>query len=138
MISAARRDFPMPASPDSITTWPSPSVALIQRRRSKSNSSSRPMRSVMPAECSASKRLVELLACNTDQACTGAAMPFSSKSPRSSSLKRSPISLRVPSLMTTVFGLAMLWRRAARLGVSPTTPVGMRVPTTTIPVAIRP
>ena len=45
------------------------------------------------------------------------------------------------SAMTTVFGSAMLCRRAARLGVSPTTacscadPVPIRSPTTTKPVA---
>ena len=44
-------------------------------------------------------------------------MPFKSLVPRSSSSKSCPRSLRVPSLITTVFGLAMLWRRAARFGV---------------------
>ena len=50
------RDLPMPASPDSNTTWPSPVFALDHRRSSKSSSSSRPTRSVSPVACIASKR----------------------------------------------------------------------------------
>src|SRR5262249_38961175 len=59
------RDFPIPASPESSTTWPSPSVALNQRRLSNSNSSSRPTRAVKSVACSASKRLATELACST-------------------------------------------------------------------------
>ena len=58
------------------------------------------------------------------------------------SSNRLPSSLRVPSAMTTVSGSAIACRRAARFGVSPTTPRScaspdpMRSPTTTSPVAI--
>ena len=41
----------------------------------------------------------------------------------------------MPSLITTMLGLAMVWRRAARFGVSPTM-LGVRLPTTTTPVAM--
>ena len=133
--ATVRCDFPMPASPDSSTAWPSPSFAFDQRRRSNSYSSSRPTRVVIPLGCSASKRLVEELGRSTAQTCTGAAMPFKSLVPRSSSSKSCPRSLRVPSLITTMLGLAMLWRRAARFGVSPTM-LGVRLPTTTTPVAM--
>ena len=51
---------------------------------------------------------------------TGPAMPLRSLGPRSSSSNRLPRSFRVLSAMTTVFGSAMLCRRAARFGVSPT------------------
>jgi hypothetical protein len=40
--AAVSRDLPMPGSPDSSTTWPSPAFAFDQRRSSKSSSSSRP------------------------------------------------------------------------------------------------
>ena len=49
MSDAVSRDFPIPASPESSTTWPSPLFALDQRRRSNSSSSSRPTSSVRPA-----------------------------------------------------------------------------------------
>ena len=49
--------MPMPASPESSTTWPSPVFAFDQRRSSSSSSSSRPTSSVRPLACSASKRL---------------------------------------------------------------------------------
>ena len=43
------RDLPMPGSPDSSTTWPSPSLAWRQRDSSRRTSSSRPTRGVRPA-----------------------------------------------------------------------------------------
>src|ERR1700722_19258801 len=36
------RDLPMPDSPESSTTWPTPAFAFDHRRKSKSSSSSRP------------------------------------------------------------------------------------------------
>ena len=47
--SRTRRDLPMPGSPESSTTWPSPSCAWRQRRRSRKISSSRPTSGVRPA-----------------------------------------------------------------------------------------
>jgi hypothetical protein len=122
MSDAVSRDFPIPASPESSTTWPSPLFALDQRRRSNSSSSSRPTSAVRPAVCSASKRLATELARSAAQARTGLAIPLKSFAPRSSSSNRLPRSVRVLSAMTTVFGSATLCRRAARFGVSPTMP----------------
>ena len=48
MSAAESLDLPIPASPDSSTTWPSPVLALAQRRRSSSSSSSRPTSAVRP------------------------------------------------------------------------------------------
>ncbi len=116
------RDLPMPASPESSTTWPSPLLAstsaaaairiLLRARRGRSR----------PLACSASKRLSTELARSAAQARAGPAMPLRSFGPRSSSSNRLPRSLRVPSAMTTVSGSAIACRRAARFGVSPTTP----------------
>src|SRR6516162_3171267 len=39
--AAAMRDLPMPASPETSTSWPSPNFARAQRRNSRSISSSR-------------------------------------------------------------------------------------------------
>ena len=55
--AAVSRDLPMPGSPESNTTWPSPVFAFDQRRSSSSSSSSRPTSSVRPLACRASKRL---------------------------------------------------------------------------------
>ena len=115
------RDLPIPASPESNTTWPSPVFALDQRRKSNSSSSSRPTRAVRPVACSASKRLSIELDRSATQARSGPAIPLRSFALRASSSKRLPSSLRVPSAITTVLGSAIPCRRAARFGVSPTT-----------------
>ena len=52
-----QRDLPMPGSPESNTTCPSPVFAFDQRLISSSSSSSRPTSSVTPLACRASKRL---------------------------------------------------------------------------------
>ena len=75
------RDLPIPASPESSTTWPSPVFALDQRRSSNSSSSSRPTRAVRPVACSASKRPSAELARSAAQARTGPAMPLRSFGP---------------------------------------------------------
>jgi len=46
--AAVKRDLPIPGSPESNTTWPSPVFAFDQRRSSRSSSSSRPTSSVRP------------------------------------------------------------------------------------------
>ena len=61
-------DLPIPASPESSTTWPSPVLALAQRRNSSSSSSSRPTSAVRPPACIASKRLSTELARSTANA----------------------------------------------------------------------
>ena len=117
--AAVSRDLPMPASPDSNTTWPSPVFAFDHRRSSSSSSSSRPTSSVRPLACMASNRpSTEEGRSATDARC-GPAIPLRSFVPRSSSSNTSPSSFLVPSAITTVFGSAMPCRRAARFGVSP-------------------
>jgi hypothetical protein len=136
------RDLPMPGSPESSTTWPSPALARAQRRNSRSVSSSRPISRVSADPRNASNRLATLLGRSTCEAGTGLAMPFTSTAPRSRYSKRSRTSRRVLAAMTTASGSARVCRRAARLGVSPTTdcscadPLPIRSPTTTSPVAI--
>jgi hypothetical protein len=76
------RDLPMPASPDS-TTWPSPPLALDQRRNSNSNSSSRPTSAVRAAPCKASNRPSTELTLTTAHARAGSVMPLRSLAPRS-------------------------------------------------------
>ena len=138
---AVSPDLPMPASPDSSTTPPSPPFARAQHRRIRSSSSSRPTSSTGPVR-NASKRLSTTLARTASQAGTGPAIPLSPLEPRSRSSKRLPINRRVPSAITTMFGSATPCNRAARLGVSPTiprscaSPEPVRSPTTTNPVAI--
>ncbi len=107
MSAAESLDLPMPASPDSSTTWPSPVFAFVQRLMSSSSSSSRPTSAVRTPGCIASKRLATELARGTANALTGPAIPLRSFGPRSRSSKRVPTSLRVASAMTTVFGSAM-------------------------------
>ena len=130
------------ARPEISTIWPSPALARAQRRNSRSISSSRPISGVSADPRNASNRLATTLGRSTCQAGTGAAMPLTSTAPRSRYSKRSPTSRRVPAAITTASGSAKACRRAARLGVSPTTdcscaePSPIRSPTTTSPVAI--
>ena len=105
--AAVSRDLPMPASPESSTTWPSPAFALAQRRSRSSLSSSRPTSAVSPPACSASNRLSCELALSAAKARVGPATPLRSCGPRSSSSNRLPSSLRVPSAMTTLSGSAI-------------------------------
>ena len=72
----------------------------------------------------------------------GPGMPFSSAAPRSAQENSAPVSRRVAASTTTAPGSARACRRAARFGVSPTTPRSraspspMTSPTTTEPVAM--
>jgi hypothetical protein len=59
---------------------------------------------------------------NAVKARTGSAVPLRSFGPRSSTSNRLPSSFRVPSAITTAFGSAILYSRAAKFGVSPTIP----------------
>ena len=142
ITAAVSRDLPMPGSPESSTTWPSPLFALSQRRRINSSSSSRPTSAVRPSACNASKRLSTEAGRSAAQALTGPTMPLKAFAPRSPSSKRLPTSFRVLFAITTLFGCAMPCSRAARLGVSPTIacswegPEPIRSPTTTRPVAM--
>src|SRR6516162_5493501 len=139
--AAVSRDLPMPGSPEISTTRPSPPFTCCQRRTSSSTSSSRPTSGVS-AERKASKRLNIPLSASTRQANCGAAKPANSCGPRSSRSNSPPTCRRVASPMTSVFGMARACSRAARFGVSPTTPrscaapLPIRSPTTASPVAI--
>src|SRR5215472_4939396 len=64
----------------------------------------------------ASKRLATPLGCNTCQAGTGAAMPFTSTAPRSRYLKRSPTSRRVAAAITTAPGAAKACNPGGKVG----------------------
>ena len=79
-----RRDLPIPGSPDSSTTWPSPSLACCQRRSSSAISSSRPTSGVRPAVWRASKRPSARPSPSTRQAASGSAKPLRRCGPRSS------------------------------------------------------
>ena len=78
MSAAVNRDLPIPGSPESNTTWPSPVLAFDQRRSSRSSSSSRPTSSVSPLACRASKRLSTEAGRNAAQARTGPEIPLRS------------------------------------------------------------
>ena len=136
------RDLPMPVSPETSTTWPSPALARAQRRNSRSISSSRPINGLSADPRNASNRLATTLGRSTCQAGTGAAMPLTSTVPRSRYSNRSPTSRRVPAAMTTVSGSARACSRAARFGrftddrCSCAEPSPIRSPTTTSPVAM--
>ena len=89
--AATRRDLPMPASPPSSTTRPSPARARRQSRSSSSSSSSRPTSGGGAApERSASKRLSTRPSRTARQARTGRGRPFSSTSPRSAQVEQRP------------------------------------------------
>jgi Transposase IS116/IS110/IS902 family len=113
--AAVSRDLPIPASPESNTTWPSPLFARDQRRSSSSSSSSRPTRAVSPAPWSASKRLSTGLARSAAQAFARPAMPLRSFGPRSSSSNRLPSSFRVLSAMTRLGNPLQTCRKVRRL-----------------------
>ncbi len=138
--AAIKRDFPMPGSPVSKMTRPSPVLACSQRRNKNSSSSVRPTSEDWPRR-NASYRLSIRLSLNTTQARSTPRRPFNLESVSSRYSKRFPTSSRVASEITTVPGSAAVWRRAARLGVSPTTAVSsdapkpIRSPATTNPVS---
>ena len=85
--AAVNRDLPIPGSPESNTTCPSPATAFDQRRSSNSSSSCRPTSSVTPVVWKASKRLSTGFALKTAQARSGPSMPFRSFPPKVLKLK---------------------------------------------------
>src|SRR4029077_17519893 len=135
-------DLPIPGSPVSTTTRPSPWETPRQRRNSSSISSSRPNRGVSFLSCCASKRLPTPLVLSPRHAGTGSAQPLSAAGPRSRYSNCPPVSRRVLADITTVPGSASTCRRAASFACSPTTacscepPSPMRSPTSTTPVAM--
>jgi len=85
-------------------------------------------RAVSPGERKASNRLTSPLSPNTRQARCGWAMPASCCGPSSSRSNGWPICRRVASAIISVVGVAKACRRAARFGVSPTTPRSCAAP----------
>ena len=75
------RDLPIPGSPDSSTTRPSPLAACRQRRSSNSSSSSRPISGVVAAR-NASKRLSTDLVPSTRHAGNRLGEPFEGNVPK--------------------------------------------------------
>src|SRR5215469_6155114 len=69
------RDLPIPGSPESNTTWPSPFLARSHRRNRNSSSSPRPTSGVGEDARNASNRLATLLGRTTCQADTVPAKP---------------------------------------------------------------
>lgn len=92
--AAVSRDLPIPGSPQTNTTRPSPDFACCQRRSSWSSSSSRPTSGAVP-ERNASNRLATPLSPTTRQARCGSAKPASGWGPRSSISNSVPICRRV-------------------------------------------
>ena len=139
--AAVMRDLPIPGSPETNTTRPSPSFACCQRRNKSSSSSSRPTSGVVP-ERNASKRLTTPLSPTTRQAALWLGKTGERLGPEILDLEQVPICRRVLSATTRVPGRASACRRAARFGVSPTTPrscaapAPIRSPTTTRPLAM--
>ena len=136
------RDFPMPGSPETSTSWPSPALARAQRSKSRSISSSRPTSGVIAGPRSASKRLSTGLFPSTCQLRIGSVLPAASIAPSSRQSNRSPVRRRVAGSIVTVPGCVDTASREARFGASPTmpspraapTPTGS--PTMTMPVAM--
>ena len=95
------RDLPIPGSPESSTTWPSPSLAQAQRSSRMPSSCSRPTSGVRCSPCSASKRPSARPSPSTRQAASGSAKPLSRCGPRSASSNRPPTRRRVAWLITT-------------------------------------
>jgi hypothetical protein len=100
--SSTRRDLPMPGSPTTSASWPSPFTARSQRRRKRSSSSLRPTSGV---SVRAPKRRTPL-ARTTRQSATGVAAPLSSCAPRSSTTKRPATCLSTFVVMSTEPGSA--------------------------------
>src|SRR6516165_2112520 len=103
------------------TIWPLPTLARVQRRKSKSISSSRPTSEVNAAPRNASNRLATALDRSTCQAGTGAATPLNLDGSEIAVLEEvagQPLGARGDDDSVR---LGSACRRAARFGASPTT-----------------
>ena len=78
----------MPGSPDSSTTWPSPSCARFQRSSNRPSSCSRPTKPVSRPLRTASKRPSDADTPSTAQASTGSARPLTSCRPSAAQLEQ--------------------------------------------------
>ena len=138
---AAKRDLPMPASPEISTIWPDlPRPALACEKfgalRLPTDEAGQP-RGLRRVETA-----LALGPPSAAKASTGSARPLIACPPKSFSRKRLPSSRRVVADTTTPPASARPCSRAARFGVSPTTtcsceePCPTISPATTMPVAI--
>ena len=138
-----RARFPIPASPITVTIWPSPCCARCQRSSINPISCARPISGKLPPARMAAKRLSTDASPRTRQAGTGRANPFNSW--LSDVVELEQAAQQILGRFAHENGClapASACRRAARLGVSPTivrscaVPLPMISPTTTKPVAI--
>src|SRR3984893_11470238 len=95
-------DLPIPGSPVSTTTQPSPCLECCHRRNSSSISSSRPIGGVNLVLCCASKRLSTPLAPSTCHVGIGSTHPLSATGPRLRYSKCPSVSRCVLSEISTV------------------------------------
>jgi hypothetical protein len=133
-----RRDLPIPASPLSNTTCPSPPLACAHRSRSKPTSRSLPTSGVRPVLTATSNRFCASLSRTTRYNDSGRVIPFNVCGPRSWHSNKPATNRCVTALSTTVLGSATPWMRAARLGVSPKASCSARLPAPISPTTTNP
>ena len=124
-------DLPIPGSPPSSTTWPSPARASAQRSSSRRElliASDQRRHQVADAAPRSDPR--QGAPPRPRNACTASPKPLTAAGGKGSSSKSSPSSCRVLAAMTTPPRPATCCRRAARFGVSPTTVCSWAVPLT--------
>ena len=119
------------APPGPRRPWPAPSARAAGRAPGRARRAA----SALPAQ--RLEAALGLPLAEHPPAATGSAKPLRRAAPRSASSNRPPSRRRVPVAITMVPGAASACRRAARLGVSPTTassaaaPAPISSPTTT-------
>ena len=132
----------MPGSPDSSTTWPSPSLACSKRSSSMPSSCCRPTSGVSPVALRASNRLSARLSPTHPPGLDLLAEALELVAPEIGQIEQAADQALGARPITTSLGPARACSRAARFGVSPTTacscaaPSPIRSPTTTSPVAM--
>ena len=116
-------DLPIPASPETCTTWPCPAQTRAQHWSRTPRSEARPKLPYVHGVPGGGLR-----ARASRQAGTGLAKPLSWCVPRYSHSKPPCSRSRVSAEITTQFGWAMLCSRAARLGALPMAGNSLDVP----------
>ena len=129
----ARRDFPMPGSPQRWITWPSPRTALSHPSKSNRHSRSRPderhesaCARALPVDCAPRSAAVH------GAPRSAAGTPFIARVPASSTTNQPATKRCVAALIITSPGFAAACTRAAMFGVSPRTTVSRRPPAPTV------
>ena len=95
------RDLPIPGSPESSTTWPSPSFAPAATGAAAARSPPRARPAASGRSPGAPRSALGPASTSTRQATSGSAKPLRRCGPRSSSSNRPPTSRRVAALITT-------------------------------------